>query len=78
VDLAALDGTPERVRAWLNYQATPPFYLQDRFCTAEGRDRDRLFYLAGHLDLDGTPAADWSLMVGDVVTGDVRAPGDGS
>jgi hypothetical protein len=55
------------VRAWLNYQATPPFYLQDRFCTAQGKDRDRLFYLAGHLDLDGTPAADWSLLVGEKV-----------
>ena len=67
VDVSDLDGAPARVRAWLNYQATPPFYLQDRFCTAEGKDRDRLFYLAGHLDLDGTPAADWSLLVGEKV-----------
>ena len=74
VDLGDLDGTPARVRAWLNYQATPPFYLQDRFCTAEGKDRDRLFYLAGHLDLDDTPAADWSLTVGETVSVEIAAP----
>jgi hypothetical protein len=74
VDLAELAGTPAKVRARLSYQATPPFYLQDRFCTAEGKDRDRLFYLAGHLELSDTPAADWSLTVGDVVARDVRVP----
>jgi hypothetical protein len=74
VDLAELAGTPAKVRARLSYQATPPFYLQDRFCTAEGKDRDRLFYLAGHLELSDTPAADWSLTVGDVVARDMRVP----
>ncbi|WP_200340935.1 hypothetical protein [Rhodovibrio sodomensis] len=64
VDLAGLDGTPATVRAWLSYQATPPFYLQDRFCTAEGKDRDRLFYLTGNLDLTDSPAPDWRLQVG--------------
>jgi hypothetical protein len=78
VDLAELDGTPARVKAWLNYQATPPFYLQDRFCTAQGNDRDRLFYLAGHLDLSDTPAADWSLTVGEKVSSDVRARAGGN
>ncbi len=73
VELADLDGAPAHVRAWLNYQATPPFYLQDRFCTAEGKDRGRLFYLAGHLDLDGTPAADWSLRVGEQVSVPIAA-----
>ena len=74
VDLGDLNGTPASVRAWLNYQATPPFYLQDRFCTAQGKDRDRLFYLAGHLDLDSTPAADWSLTVGETVSVEIAAP----
>ena len=67
-----LDGTPASVRARLFYQATPPFYLQDRFCTAQGPDTDRLYYLAGHLDLSGTPAEDWKLLVSD--SGKVMVP----
>ena len=39
-----IDGTPASVRARLYYQATPPFYLQDRFCTATGPDAARLYY----------------------------------
>jgi len=65
VPLAELKGKPAGVRARLYYQATPPFYLQDRFCTAEGADRDRLFFLAGHLNLDGTQAEGWKLLVAD-------------
>ena len=49
---------PLAVRAALYYQATPPFFLQDRFCTARGADTQRLYFLAGHLNLDGTQAAD--------------------
>jgi hypothetical protein len=61
------DFRPEAasVRVRLSYQATPPFYLQDRFCTAEGPDRDRLYFLGGHLNLAGTEAADWKLIVAD-------------
>jgi hypothetical protein len=65
VNLAELEGTPAAVRASLSYQATPPFYLQDRFCTAKGEDRGRLYFLTGHLNLDGTPAEDWKLHVVD-------------
>jgi hypothetical protein len=65
VPLAELSGKPAGVRVRLYYQATPPFYLQDRFCTAEGPDRDRLHYLAGHLDLAGTAAEGWKLLVAD-------------
>jgi hypothetical protein len=61
LDLTDLAGTPAAVRATVHYQATPPFYLQDRFCTAEGADPERLYYLAGHLNLEGTPAEDWKL-----------------
>lgn len=61
----ALSGTPVSVRARLYYQATPPFYLQDRFCSAEGPDTDRLHWMTGHLDLEGTPAEDWKLLVAD-------------
>ncbi|HUF78955.1 MAG TPA: hypothetical protein VMR44_08570, partial [Thermoanaerobaculia bacterium] len=62
-DLSGASGEPVYVRATLYYQAIPPFYLQDRFCTAKGADTDRLYYLTGHLDLEGTRAADWKLEV---------------
>lgn len=54
---------PAAVKATLYFQATPPFYLQDRMCTAKGEHRDRLGFLAGHLNLDGTQAEDWKLEV---------------
>jgi hypothetical protein len=73
VPLADLDGTPVSVRARLYYQATPPFYLQDRFCTAQGPDRDRLYFLSGHLKLEGTKAESWKLEVAD--SGAVLLPG---
>ena len=57
------------MRARLYYQATPPFYLQDRYCTATGPDTERLYYLAGHLNLARTPAEGWKLLIAD--TGDV-------
>jgi hypothetical protein len=63
VPRAAMAGTPASVRARLYYQATPPFFLQDRFCSAEGPDTDRLHWLTGHLDLEGTPAEDWKLLI---------------
>jgi hypothetical protein len=61
IPLADVPGQPARVEAVLYYQATPPFFLQDRFCTAQGTDRDRLAYLAAGLKLDHTPAAGWKL-----------------
>jgi hypothetical protein len=65
IPLGDIKGKPAAVEATLYYQATPPFFLQDRFCTATGTDRDRLAYLARELDLAGTPAANWKLrMVG--------------
>ena len=36
-----LTAVPASVREQLYYQATPPFYLQERFCTAPRDDRDR-------------------------------------
>jgi len=65
-------AVPATVRARLFYQATPPFYLQDRFCTAKGADTERLYFLGGHLNLAGTNAAEWKLAVGD--SGMVRVP----
>jgi hypothetical protein len=61
VPLDALKGTPASVTATLYYQATPPYFLQDRFCTSQSEDTKRLYFLAGNLDLAKTPAASWKL-----------------
>ncbi|MEO9529582.1 hypothetical protein [Roseibium sp.] len=60
------DATVARVTARLLYQATPPFYLQDRFCTGVGnRDTNRLLYLTENLVGEDTPEIkDWVLQVG--------------
>ena len=60
------------MQATLYYQATPPFYLQDRFCTSKSDDTKRLYFLAGKLNLAGTPAQDWKLKV--VASGPVAVP----
>jgi glycosyltransferase involved in cell wall biosynthesis len=63
------DGkTAAKVTARLLYQATPPFYLQDRFCTGQQTtDMNRLLYLADNLVSDKTPEIkDWVLQVGSV------------
>ena len=65
-------GKPTSVRATLYYQATPPFFMQDRLCTAQGADTDRLRYISGHIKLDTTPGANWKLRV--VTTGPVAVP----
>ena len=54
-----LDGIPASASVQLYFQATPPFYLQNRFCTAQGDDHDWLYVMAGHLNLDGTTAEGW-------------------
>ncbi|HML15308.1 MAG TPA: hypothetical protein VK456_18530 [Xanthobacteraceae bacterium] len=63
VPLAPLAGDPASVEATLYYQATPPYYLQDRFCTAKSTDAARLYFTAGKLDLNGTAAQGWKLKV---------------
>jgi hypothetical protein len=80
VSLAELGGAqPAGVRVTLFYQSIPPFYLQDRFCTAPTKpDTSRLFFLAGHLNLDGTRAEGWKLQVissGVVKLETPRSPG---
>lgn len=77
VDLSELSGAevpgrPAAVRATLYYQAIPPFFLQDRFCTSRSRDTRRLYFLAGHLNLEGTAAEGWKLEV--VSSGAVKVP----
>jgi len=63
IPLKEISGTPASVQATLYYQATPPYYLQDRFCTSQSDDTQRLHFLASHLNLQGTAAADWKLEV---------------
>jgi len=65
VPIAELADQPATVKATLYYQATPPYYLQDRFCTSSSADTKRLYYLAGNLALAGTPAQDWKLRLVD-------------
>jgi cytochrome c553 len=73
VKVSELDGKePATVQATLYYQATPPYYLQDRFCTSKSSDTKRLYYLAGKLGLAGTQAQDWKLRV--VTSGPVALP----
>lgn len=63
IDLGSAADRAATVEATLYWQATPPFYLQDRFCTSDSTDTERLFYLVGELDLSATRAADWKLEV---------------
>ena len=72
VPLSDMSGAPTAVRVRLSYQATPPFYLQDRFCTAQGKDRDRLYFLGGNLNLSGTEADGWKLTIADSGTVMIR------
>ena len=74
VPLSSLpEGTePASIRATLYYQAAPPFYLQDRLCTAKGRDTERLLYMVGHLDLDGSKAEGWKFEI--ATTGAIKVP----
>jgi hypothetical protein len=70
-DLKA-NSKPAAIQATLYYQATPPFFLQDRFCTSKSSDTQRLYYVAGNLNLAGTTAQDWKLRV--VTSGPVSVP----
>jgi hypothetical protein len=71
IPFADLSSTPASVEATLYYQATPPFYLQDRFCTSGSTDAKRLFYLGGNLQL-GEQVENWKLRV--VTSGQVPVP----
>ena len=69
VPLSGLPKQAASVQATLYFQATPPYFLQDRFCTSSSNDTKRLYYLTGKLDLAGTPAQDWKLKL--VTTGPI-------
>ena len=53
-----------KVVATLYYQSIPPFYLKQRFETAQGDNGKRLFYLTSHLKTEGTPIENWKLVTG--------------
>ena len=61
ITVTCWDKPEVEISATLYYQATPPFFLQDRFCTAKGTDVDRLRFLTSQLNLTGTRAANWKL-----------------
>jgi hypothetical protein len=63
IDAAELARPAAAVRVTLFYQAMPPYFLQDRFCTSNSADTRRLQFLAAHLNLDGTEAQDWKLEI---------------
>lgn len=55
-------GRPLSVTAALYYQAIPPYYLQDRFTTAQGENTQRLYYLTSHLNVRSTSIENWKLL----------------
>jgi hypothetical protein len=63
IPLADMHGRPTAVEASLYYQAIPPFFLQDRFCTATGTDRARLTYIAADLKPKEPAAQGWKLFL---------------
>jgi hypothetical protein len=57
-------GQAVSVQASVYYQAIPPFYLMTRFVTnPDGPGALRLYFLASHLKLEGTPIENWKLLV---------------
>ena len=62
IPLTAMSSRPAKVSATLYYQAIPPFFLQDRFCTAKGTDADRLRFVTSLLRLEGKVAG-WKLNI---------------
>jgi cytochrome c553 len=67
IPLTAMSAPPAKVSAALYYQAIPPFFLQDRFCTAKGTDAHRLRFVTSLLRLDGQVAG-WKLKIGGTGT----------
>jgi len=51
------------VRVTLNYQAIPPYYLQERFTIGKGAETQRLAYLTSHLNVEKTPIDSWKLAI---------------
>lgn len=64
IPLADVKGAAT-VKVQLNYQNIPPYYLRDRFSIGRGVQSQRLYYLAGHLDVDGSAIDGWKIDVAD-------------
>ena len=61
---AEVDVNAVTVQATLYSQSIPPYYLRQRFTLApRGPATQRFYYLASHLDLEGTPLEDWKLEI---------------
>src|SRR5262249_54235294 len=71
IPMGEIPGKPAAVEATLYYQATPPSFLQDRFCTSGSTDAKRLYYLGMNVKLSG-PTEHWKLRV--VTSGPVAVP----
>jgi mono/diheme cytochrome c family protein len=66
---AGVDAAKCTVQATLYYQATPPYYLDQRFRAApDGDATRRLYFLASNLELRGTPAEGWKLPIVSTTT----------
>lgn len=61
---AGVDASKVVVRATLYYQTIPPYYLQQRYDGApNGPGTKRLKYLVENMNLNGSPFANWKLMI---------------
>lgn len=58
-------GSAAKVRTTLHYQTIPPYYLRDRFETAQGPGTRRLHFIASRLATEGTPMEGWTLRVAE-------------
>jgi hypothetical protein len=63
VALDGLSGHPASVEAALYYQATPPYYLQDRACTSDSQDTKRLIFMTTNLGNEASAASAWKLKI---------------
>jgi hypothetical protein len=76
--VAGLRKKPAAVRARLYYQSIPPYFLQDRFCTAQHAngtpilDTQRLNWLIANTDVGEGRTANWKLATAD--SGTVKLP----
>lgn len=64
VPLAAIDGA-RKIVVRIHYQSIPPYYLKERFDTANGPATQRLYYLASHLNTADSPIENWVLTVAE-------------
>ncbi len=63
-ELRGLAPSQLTVKAALYYQATPPYYLMQRFQQAPNGDGTRrLYYLTSNLKVKGTPIENWKLFL---------------